>query len=169
MIADSFMSGFGDDMTAYVLATARWESNMGATMTELGPASYFNKYEQGRLATTLGNTQPGDGAKYKGRGYVQITGKGNYRNWSNELGVDLVQHPELAATPDVAAQVAVEGMDKGSFTGVSLYDFVNPAMEMPDFIRARAVINGDVAKNGINIAKLAKGYAGKPASCRIQM
>lgn len=55
----------------------------------------------------LGNTQPGDGKRYKGRGYIQLTGRANYIHYGSKLGVDLVGKPELAKRPDIAADVAV--------------------------------------------------------------
>jgi predicted chitinase len=54
----------------------------------------------------MGNTEKGDGAKYKGRGLIQLTGKDNYAAASKDLGIDLVNHPELAESPDVAAKTA---------------------------------------------------------------
>jgi predicted chitinase len=55
----------------------------------------------------LGNTKAGDGKRYKGRGYIQLTGRANYTHYGNKLGVDLAGNPELAKKPDVAADVAV--------------------------------------------------------------
>ncbi len=55
----------------------------------------------------LGNTQPGDGKRFKGRGYVQLTGRWNYGHYGKMIGVDLVNNPELAADPDVAAKIAI--------------------------------------------------------------
>jgi len=49
----------------------------------------------------LGNTQPGDGRRYKGRGPIQLTGRANYAAAGRALGIDLINHPELAATPAV--------------------------------------------------------------------
>jgi predicted chitinase len=56
----------------------------------------------------LGNTQPGDGVKYKGRGYIQLTGRANYREYGEKLGIPLEQNPELALKPDVAAKILVQ-------------------------------------------------------------
>ena len=56
----------------------------------------------------LGNTQPGDGARYKGRGFIQITGRANYTAAGKALGVDLVNHPELAERPDIATKVSIQ-------------------------------------------------------------
>jgi putative chitinase len=54
-----------------------------------------------------GNNEPGDGFKYHGRGYIQLTGKDNYRAAGEALHLDLVKHPELAAEPENAARIAV--------------------------------------------------------------
>lgn len=53
----------------------------------------------------LGNTQPGDGRRYKGRGFIQLTGRANYRTYGNKLGVGLEDNPDLALDPNVAAHV----------------------------------------------------------------
>ena len=53
----------------------------------------------------LGNTQPGDGRRYKGRGYIQLTGRANYRQYGKLVGADLENNPELAADPGIAAKI----------------------------------------------------------------
>jgi putative chitinase len=77
------------------------ESDRFRTYEEYADGSQY----EGR--TDLGNTQPGDGKKYKGRGVIQITGRSNYTQMSKDLGVDFVNHPELAATPEYAFKSAV--------------------------------------------------------------
>lgn len=52
----------------------------------------------------LGNTQPGDGWKYRGRGFNQLTGRANYTNEGKAIGIDLVNNPDLLDTPQVAAK-----------------------------------------------------------------
>ena len=56
----------------------------------------------------LGNTEPGDGWRFRGRGYVQLTGRDLYKTIGNELGLDLVSNPDLVAGADVAAKAAVQ-------------------------------------------------------------
>lgn len=67
---------------------------------ELGGASYFKKYD-GRMGNGVG-----EGAKYKGRGLIQLTGKDNYRAYGKKLGVDLLNNPDLAAAPAIALEIA---------------------------------------------------------------
>lgn len=58
-------------------------------------------------ARNLGNTEPGDGWRFRGRGYVQLTGRDHYEQMGQKLGLDLVGHPELAADREVAARIAI--------------------------------------------------------------
>ena len=71
--------------------------------TEYGGPSYFAKYD-GRKE--LGNTHPGDGYAFRGRGIFMITGRYNYEVYSKRLSVDLTNHPERAADPDMATLTA---------------------------------------------------------------
>lgn len=56
----------------------------------------------------LGNTNPGDGPKYIGRGILQLTGRANYENMAKKLSVDLTNNPELACDPEVSVKIACE-------------------------------------------------------------
>jgi putative chitinase len=58
--------------------------------------------------TDLGNTQKGDGPRYKGRGLLQLTGRANYADYGKALGVDLVNNPTLAAQPALSLKIACE-------------------------------------------------------------
>lgn len=67
-----------------------------------GPEAVAEMMYGGRM----GNTEQGDAYKYRGRGMIQLTGKDNYAKAGNALGIDLVNNPDLAANPEVAAQIA---------------------------------------------------------------
>jgi putative chitinase len=84
------------------------ESGEFRFMEELwGPTAQQMRYEpQSSLATRLGNTRPGDGKRYKGRGPIQITGHANYKRYGELLGLDVVSKPELVATPGVGLSAA---------------------------------------------------------------
>ena len=83
---------------------------------------------------------------YFGRGLVQITWYELYERLGKKLGLDLINYPEIALTPNVAAEIAVLGMRDGLFTGVSLEKYFNDTKTDP--INARKIINSlDNAKN----------------------
>lgn len=121
---------------AYALATAWHET--GRTMQPVkeygGPAYFTRMYDilgdRPAKARELGNLTPGDGAKYAGRGYVQITGRKNYASYG------IADTPDDAMRPDKAAAILKDGMERGRFTGKSLDDYPN------DYVGARRIING---------------------------
>lgn len=91
---------------AAFLAQIGHESGALLYVKELGDSKYFEKYE-GRK--DLGNTQPGDGARFAGRGLIQVTGRANYSEASQALFSDdrLLRNPELLEQPEWAAKSAV--------------------------------------------------------------
>ncbi len=119
---------------AYVLATADHESAGFATLEEFDPG---HKYE-GRA--DLGNTQPGDGPRFKGRGYVQLTGRGHYTPYGKRTGIHLVKLPFILMNwASLSVYVIVDGMMRGAYTGRRLDQFVNASKQ--DFREARRVVN----------------------------
>jgi putative chitinase len=105
------MTEFGIDRPAReaaFVAQLAHESGQFRYMEEIwGPTDQQRRYEpQTDLAARLGNTEAGDGKRFKGRGPIQITGRANYQRFGGLLGVDLVAEPERAATPDLAFRIA---------------------------------------------------------------
>src|SRR6188508_2265588 len=94
--------------SAAFLAQVAHESGQFRFMEEIwGPTPAQQRYEPpSSLATTLGNTEAGDGKRFKGRGPIQITGRDNYRRYGDLLGVDLVSSPAEAALPELAFRIA---------------------------------------------------------------
>ena len=93
---------------AAFLAQLAHESGQFRFMEEIwGPTPAQERYEPpSSLATRLGNTEPGDGRRFKGRGPIQITGRANYRRYGTLLGIDLLASPARAAAPDTGFRVA---------------------------------------------------------------
>lgn len=99
-----------------------------------GPTAAQKRYEPpSDLAARLGNTQPGDGKRYKGRGPIQITGRSNYRKYGGLLGLDLEGNPALAATTQTGLQVAGEYWKSNG---------LNELADIPDFTSITKRING---------------------------
>jgi Putative peptidoglycan binding domain/Chitinase class I len=142
ILAECIANGITDKgKIAYILATAEHESHLGNLMTEIGDEDYFSRsYDPpSNVARQLGNIEKGDGPRYRGRGFVQITGRRNYTDWAMRLGVDLVNQPEMATIPRIAAKILVIGMTQGTFTGAALGEFVTENNR--DFVEARQVVN----------------------------
>lgn len=93
------------------MAQCAHESLNFTRMIEIGTPQYFmKKYDKKfapKTARILGNKLPGDGELFKGRGFIQLTGRDNYARAGKALGLDLVNNPDLAAEPNNAARIAV--------------------------------------------------------------
>lgn len=137
---------------AYGLGTAYHET--AGTMQpvkERGGPDYFRRmYDKTgarpQVAAALGNTEAGDGARFAGRGYPQLTGRRNYARADRELGLNgaLLRDPDLAMRPDIAARIMEAGMREGWFTGRGLAAYL-PSEGLGSrtaFISARRIING---------------------------
>lgn len=132
---------------AAFLAQVLHESRGGKFMYELwGPTAAQARYE-GRA--DLGNTQPGDGYRYRGRGYFQLTGRANYRQYGRLLGLPLEAFPDLAAQPVNAALVAAKYWETRRYrsrTTGRLWT-LNQLADAGDFRAITRAING--GENGI--------------------
>ena len=106
------------------------------TKLKKDPAQFFDFIYGGRY----GNTSPGDGYKYRGRGFIGITFKDNYEKYGKLLGVDLVGNPDLANDPKIAAKIAVmmmrDGMaaNKGVYGNSDIYTQVARSIGNPNSI-----------------------------------
>lgn len=97
---------------------------------EMGTDDYLKKYE---FRKDLGNIHKGDGPKFKGRGMIQITGRANYTKVTRDLGLDLLEHPELAEDLVTGARIA------GWFWNLRA---LNIPSDAGDIRRVTKVING---------------------------
>lgn len=86
----------------------------------------------------LGNVNPGDGRRFKGRGLIQLTGRANYRDIGAKLGLPLEDEPELAAEPVTSLKIACEYWKSRS---------INEAADRDDLVRATRLVNGGL--NGL--------------------
>ncbi len=119
---------------------------MAQLIHESGSFRYMEEIASGQAyegRADLGNTQPGDGRLYKGRGPIQITGRGNYRRYGREIGIDIERHPEIAAIPSIGLQLALEFWDSKS---------LNVLAEADDVVGITKKINGGT--NGLDDRKL---------------
>lgn len=107
----AMQSGIKGVELAQFMAQTRHESADFSRMKEIGGDKYFhNRYDPKtapKTAKILGNVKPGDGIRYHGRGFIQITGRDNYRMAGEAIGLPLEAKPELASNPAVAAKIAV--------------------------------------------------------------
>jgi putative chitinase len=146
-----------DRWLAYALGTAYHEVDKRMQpINEYGTTAYFMMmYDKTgarpNVAAQLGNTEVGDGAAFHGRGFVQLTGRKNYKDWGTRLGVNLVGDPKKALDLDISTAILFEGMRLGTFTGKKFSDYFDSNKE--DWINARRIVNG------LNKANLIAGHS----------
>lgn len=159
--------------SARVHVTNQWVS--APTQEALEVAYWNNAYGH---RTDIGN-RPGtdDGYDYRGRGYVQLTGRTNYEDMTRRLNasgfsythdgvtyggegnapIDLLSNPDHTIDNEsLAARILVVGMSEGSYTGRALDDYIGEGA--PDFFNARRIVNG--TDKADVIAGYAQTYAG---------
>lgn len=140
LFAELEARGLGDDaMARMAIATVYVETGRFAPLSEL-PSRFntspggrpFDLYDERR---DLGNTGHPDGATFRGRGYVQLTGRANYVSLGKRLGMDLVTNPEVANDPSIAAAILAEFLKEHE-------PQIRAALAMGDLARARKLVNG---------------------------
>ena len=87
------------DVAMFVAQCAHESDHFKTTVEYASGAAYEGRKD-------LGNTEPGDGKRFKGRGYIQLTGRSNYAKAGAYFGVDFLKHPEWVAEPEWAAKVS---------------------------------------------------------------
>ena len=129
------------------IATIGAESYLFAPEREQGSDAYFRRMYEFKRA--LGNTEPGDGARYCGRGFIPVRGRAEYARFGKLVGADLVEDPEKALDPALAARILA-------------YDFmlkeVPKAAAECDWVKIHRLVRGDLSGwkrfNGILIPLL---------------
>lgn len=136
--------------SAYVLATVAWE-----TARTFKPIEEYGKGKGRKYGTLYTNSKgqkygiAGSGGNtylysdyphlYYGRGFVQLTWFDNYKFAGEQLGIDLINNPDLALQPKYASEILVKGSINGWFTSKKLSDYINDKKK--DYINARRAIN----------------------------
>lgn len=129
---DLYVGPLNDAMTEFEINTkARQAAFIAQIGHESGQLRYVRELASGSAyegRKDLGNTMPGDGVKYKGRGLIQITGKANYVALMMALGIDCLEHPEVLEEPVNASRSAAwfwkdrglnELADQGNFLAIT--------------------------------------------------
>ncbi|CAN7167398.1 glycoside hydrolase family 19 protein [Brevundimonas sp. LjRoot202] len=122
---------------AHFMGQCAHESGSFRYMEEIASGAAY----EGRL--NLGNTQPGDGKRYKGRGPIQLTGRTNYRRFGRQIGIDLEAHPEIVAFPSVGLLCACIYWDSRA---------LNERADRDDLLAITKAINGGT--NGLEDRKV---------------
>lgn len=134
-------AGLGDtDMILMALATIRAETGIFMPISEYkskfntSPLGHFDLYDNRH---DLGNQGPPDGASFKGRGYIQLTGRTNYQIHGAAIGMgnQLIDDPEMANQPDIAAKLLASFLK-------SKEQAIRSAMGKGDLKTARRLVNG---------------------------
>jgi hypothetical protein len=131
LLDEALSTGVDYRWTAYILGTTFHE-----TARTMQPIEEYGK----GAGRPYGVPDPITGKKYYGRGFVQLTWKKNYKKLGDELGVDLVNHPERALDLKIATDIIYVGMSKGLFTGKMLSQYFNSTTS--DWYNARRIVNG---------------------------
>lgn len=137
---------FYSTLVSYDIATIKRIAHfMGQVTHECAGFSTTEEFASGKAyegRKDLGNINPGDGIRYKGRGLIQLTGRHNYQTIGDKLGLPLEDTPELAAEPVNALKIACEYWNSRS---------INKVADLDDIIKVTKLVNGGL--NGIEDRK----------------
>lgn len=165
----------GNELAQFLAQCAHETANF-STLSEFGDAKTFAKYDpryNPEKAKQLGNTQPGDGERFKGRGYLQITGRYNYAQIGQALGIPLEQKPQMLEDPAIAAKASIWFWNNkvkpkvGNFADTkTVTSVINPALRglqqrhgnFKDYISTTSVPTNFAVKEDKEIRLIAKHY-----------
>ncbi len=127
-------------MVLMALATIRAETESFEPISEYkshynsSPGGHFDLYDHRR---DLGNQGPPDGANFRGRGYIQLTGRYNYEKYGNRIGLgnELIEYPEKANEPEVAAKLLSAFLKDNE-------NSIRAALQTKDLAATRRLVNG---------------------------
>ena len=136
------------EMVCVALATIRAEtggfipiSEYVSSLNSTTKSNPFDLYDPGtKIGEELGNVQPGDGARFCGRGFVQLTGRTNYTRIGNELHVNLAASPGLTTDPATAGKILAQFL-------YDHQDAIRVALGQSNLAAARKAVNG--GSNGL--------------------
>jgi putative chitinase len=143
----------------YAMANLAHESGGFQWLKEMGGDAYFTKLYEGRK--DLGNTQPGDGARFCGRGIIQVTGRANYTACADYTAINCVTFPELLERPVEACQSAAWYWQTRKYKNMSMNDWC----DRRDFNRIVKMINGGT--RGLSNRKKYLGLISKVMGVRL--
>lgn len=129
---------------------------MAQLIHESGAFRYMEEIASGQAyegRADLGNTQAGDGVRYKGRGPIQLTGRSNYRKYGALLGMDFERHPEIVALPSIGLRAGLEFWKQNN---------LNALADLDNVVGITKLINGGtngLADRRAQLTKL-KGWIG---------
>ncbi len=122
------MDSVSENLMCGAMATIRIEVGKGfLPIMEIASGDAY----EGRL--DLGNSQKGDGRRFKGRGFIQLTGRANYDHYGKVLGIDLVNNPDLALDVNVSAKILAQYFKERK---------VDQACASGDWLSVRKLVNG---------------------------
>lgn len=136
---------------AYSLATVYHET--AKTMQAIAEYGKGKNYDYGKKLKMSRKPYSVPNQIFYGRGYPQLTWYENYDNMGKQLGLDLLNNPDLMLKLDVSVDALFIGMTKGMFTGKKLSDYFTS--DKSDWVNARKIINGlDAAEKIAGYAKI---------------
>ena len=139
---DKYLTLLNGAMPRYDINTPhRVASFLAQLLHESGGFMYVKEIASGKAyegRKDLGNTEEGDGVKYKGRGLIQLTGRANYKEVGKDFAIDLINKPELLETPKWAVESACHFWKSHN---------LNEICEAHDVTKVTKIING--GKNGL--------------------